>query len=110
LGPGNSPYQGGAFFLDVKFPADYPFKPPKITFTTKVFHPNIAPYGLINMDILYKQWSPSLTIEKMLLSICSLLTDPNADDAVNLEAAHYYRNHREKFNATARRWTQKYAM
>ncbi|CAF4712594.1 unnamed protein product, partial [Rotaria socialis] len=60
MGPGDSPFQGGVFFLAIHFPADYPFKPPKITFTTKIFHPNINSNGAICLDILRSQWSPAL--------------------------------------------------
>lgn len=80
MGPPDSPYQGGVFFLTIHFPTDYPFKPPKVAFTTRIYHPNINSNGSICLDILRSQWSPALTISKVLLSICSLLTDPNPDD------------------------------
>ncbi|CEG83026.1 Putative Ubiquitin-conjugating enzyme E2-16 kDa [Rhizopus microsporus] len=106
MGPEDSPYQGGVFFLSIHFPTDYPFKPPKINFTTKIYHPNINGNGSICLDILKDQWSPALTISKgrkndiegerkrngekeytdvciiVLLSVCSLLTDPNPDGKV----------------------------
>ena len=79
-GPKDSPYEGGIFLLAIDFPKEYPFKPPKINFITKIYHPNINSGGSICLDILNSQWSPALTISKTLLSICSLLTDPNPND------------------------------
>ena len=80
MGPQKSPYEGGVFFLDIHFPADYPFKAPQCHFTTRIYHPNINSKGGICLDILKDQWSPALTASKVLLSICSLLTDPNPKD------------------------------
>eukprot|EP00043_Microstomoeca_roanoka_P027418 m.14472 g.14472 ORF g.14472 m.14472 type:complete len:148 (-) comp7625_c0_seq1:50-493(-) len=109
MGPSDSPYQGGVFFLDIHFPADYPFKPPKVSFQTKIYHPNINSSGGICLDILKSQWSPALTISKVLLSICSLLTDPNPDDPLVPEIARLYKTDRSQYEKTAREWTTKYA-
>ncbi|CAK9310751.1 unnamed protein product [Citrullus colocynthis] len=110
MGPPDSPYAGGVFLVTIHFPPDYPFKPPKVAFRTKVFHPNVNSNGSICLDILKEQWSPALTISKVLLSICSLLTDPNPDDPLVPEIAHMYKTDRNKYETTARSWTQKYAM
>jgi len=61
---GDSPYSGGVFFLSITFPTDYPWKPPKVSFTTKIFHPNINSNGLICLNILRDEWHPVLTIPK----------------------------------------------
>ena len=108
MGPEGSPYAGGIFQLDIHFQTDYPFKPPKITFSTKIYHPNINSNGSICLDILKDQWSPALTISKVLLSISSLLTDPNPDDPLVPEIAHLYKTNKSKYEATAREWTRKY--
>ncbi|TVT97369.1 hypothetical protein EJB05_57368, partial [Eragrostis curvula] len=110
MGPSDSPFAGGVFLVSIHFPPDYPFKPPKVAFKTKVFHPNINSNGSICLDILKEQWSPALTVSKVLLSICSLLTDPNPDDPLVPEIAHMYKVDRNKYETTARSWTQKYAM
>ncbi|MDP2436800.1 MAG: ubiquitin-conjugating enzyme E2 [archaeon] len=110
MGPENSPFQGGVFFLNIHFPQDYPFKPPKLQFTTRIYHPNINSNGSICLDILKDQWSPALTISKVLLSICSLLTDANPDDPLVPDIAAVYKTDRAKYEATAREWTRKYAM
>jgi ubiquitin-conjugating enzyme E2 D len=109
MGPGESPYQGGVFFLQIKFPTDYPFKPPRIQFNTKIYHPNINSNGGICLDILKDQWSPALTISKVLLSICSLLTDPNPNDPLVPEIAQLYKTNKAEYEKTAREWTRKYA-
>jgi len=110
MGAEDSPFAGGLFFLNIHFPTEYPFKPPKVQFTTKIFHPNINSNGGICLDILKDQWSPALTISKVLLSICSLLTDANPDDPLVPEIAQMYKKDRKKFDDTAKAWTRKYAM
>ncbi|XP_039272881.1 ubiquitin-conjugating enzyme E2 D2-like [Styela clava] len=108
-GPSDTPFQGGLFFLSIHFPTDYPFKPPKVAFTTKIYHPNINNNGSICLDILRSQWSPALTISKVLLSISSLMCDPNPDDPLVPEAARLYKTDRSKYDSLAREWTMKYA-
>lgn len=109
VGPTDSPYVGGIFNLEIHFPVDYPFKPPKVVFTTKIYHPNISPQGTICLDILKDQWSPALTVSKVLLSICSLLTDPNPKDPLVPDIANQYMQDRAKYTETARLWTLRYA-
>ena len=109
MGPNDSPYEGGVFFLNITFPFNYPFKPPKIYFKTKIFHPNINKQGGICLDILKTAWSPALTVTKILLSICSLLTDPNPDDPLEPDIAHLYKEDIDKYNEKAKLWTIHYA-
>jgi ubiquitin-conjugating enzyme E2 D/E len=109
FGPDDSPYVGGIFHLHIQFPVDYPFKPPSVQFTTKIYHPNINSAGIICLDILKTQWSPALTISKVLLSICSLLTDPNPSDPLVPDIANQYVKNRLAYDVEARRWTTMFA-
>jgi ubiquitin-conjugating enzyme E2 D/E len=108
-GPADSPYASGVFILDIEFPSDYPFKPPKIKFRTKVYHCNVNDKGGICLDILKDNWSPALTISKVLLSICSLFTDPNPDDPLVPDIAKLFKTNRKQHDQIAAEWTRKYA-
>ena len=109
LGPPGSPYENGVFFLDITFPQDYPFKPPKISFKTRIYHCNINSQGIICLDILKDKWSPALTISKVLLSISSLLADCNPADPLVGSIAKQFKQDRDEHDRTARLWTKRYA-
>ena len=110
IGPSDSPYSGGLFNLSIVFPENYPFKPPKIKFMTKILHPNINRHGSICLDILNVSWSPVLNISKVLLSICSLLNDPNENDPLNSSIAKIYKEDRNKYNTLVRNYTLTHAL
>ncbi|MFD8291098.1 ubiquitin-conjugating enzyme E2 [Streptomyces lavendulae] len=105
----NTPYQGGTFHVSIAFPADYPFKPPAIMFTTAVFHPNVAADGRVVLDILRDKWSPALTVEKALIAVEVLLAEARPYDPVNAEAAALYVEDRDAYDRQAREWTSRYA-
>lgn len=110
VGPENTPFEGGMFKLNITFPNDYPFKPPAVQFLTKIYHPNINDVGHICLNVLGAQWSPALSVAKVLLSICVLMCEPNPDDPLMPDVASVYKNNRFQYNATARKWTKEYAM
>ncbi|KAI6130933.1 ubiquitin-conjugating enzyme/RWD-like protein [Pisolithus croceorrhizus] len=126
-GPQGSPYEGGVFNIDIQLNPDYPFSAPKVTFATRIYHMNISDKGGICIDILKQNWSPALSLFKVMLSLSSLLTDPNPQDPLGEHEEHpniwsplglscpvpsiateYMRN-RQQHDRTAKRWTELYA-
>ena len=108
-GPKDTPFEGGVFKLDISFPPDYPFKPPKVEFVTRIYHPNVNDRGSICVDILKHNWSPALTISKVLMSICSLLMDPNENDPLDADVANVYKTDRKRYEKNVRDYVKKYA-
>jgi len=109
LGPKGTVYQGGVFFLEITFPSDYPFKPPKVIFRTRIYHCNINSQGQICLDILKDNWSPAFTVSKVLLSVTALLTDCNPADPLVGNIAQQFLSNREEHDSIAREWTRRYA-
>lgn len=109
-GPPDTPYAGGIFVLDVRFPPNYPCDPPRVVFETPIFHPNIDRTGAICLPLLTHDWRPSSTVATVLLSIMTLLTEPNPDSYLSQEAAHLLVTDRRKYEQVAREWTATHAI
>ncbi|CAD6583353.1 MAG: hypothetical protein TREMPRED_003530 [Tremellales sp. Tagirdzhanova-0007] len=108
-GPSGSPYEGGVFEVDIRVPEDYPFSPPHLQFLTKLYHCNVASSGAICLDLLKTTWSPALSLYKVILSLSSLLTDPNPSDPLVPAIAQEYKRDRKRHDQTAREWVKIYA-
>ncbi|KAJ7048093.1 ubiquitin-conjugating enzyme/RWD-like protein [Mycena amicta] len=108
-GPEGSVYEGGTFNFVVDLPQDYPFSAPKVILKTRIYHMNISDQGNICLDILKQNWSPALSLFKVILSLSSLLTDPNPKDPLVPSIATQYTRNRKLHDSTARQWTELYA-
>jgi ubiquitin-conjugating enzyme (huntingtin interacting protein 2) len=110
LGPPDTPYAGARFHVDIIVVDTYPFNPPKVRFTTKIWHPNISSVtGAICLDILKDQWAAAMTIRTVLLSLQALLATPEPDDPQDAVVANQYKKDRKLFERTARHWANVYA-
>ena len=109
-GPIDTCYQGGIFDVDIVIPNEYPFKPPKMKFDTKIWHPNISSVtGAICLDILKNEWTPALTIRTALISLQALMCEPVPNDPQDAVVAKQYMSDIKLFNQTAKHWVEEYA-
>jgi len=102
IGPPDSPFADAWFELDIKFGNDYPHKPPTVTFAHAMFHPNVYNDGSICLDILQNMWSPVYQLRSVLLSIRSLLDNPNPKSPANVDAAKAFDNDRQRYASLVR--------
>ncbi|KAK0418696.1 hypothetical protein QR680_013721 [Steinernema hermaphroditum] len=105
FGPPGTIYEGGYFKANLNFPANYPYEPPTMRFTSPLFHPNIFESGSICISILHppvddpqndqedisERWNPTQSVRTVLLSVISLLNEPNTSSPANVEASRSYK-------------------
>ena len=114
-GPEDTLYEGGYFKAQMKFPQDYPNNPPEMVFKSKMWHPNIYDDGKVCISILHapgedemsgesaeERWRPILGAESILISVISMLNDPNIDSPANIDASVMFRDDYETYKKTVR--------
>lgn len=108
-GPQGTPYEGGQFVVKLTFCEEFPTKPPKGYFVTKIFHPNVSREGDICVNTLKRDWKPSNTLRHVLLVIRCLMIEPNPDSALNADAGRLIQENYEAFASKAKMMTDIYA-
>ncbi|PGH33769.1 ubiquitin-conjugating enzyme E2 C [[Emmonsia] crescens] len=96
-GPTETPYEGLTFKLSFAFPSNYPYAPPTVLFKTPIYHPNVDFSGRICLDILKDKWSAVYNVQSVLLSLQSLLGEPNNASPLNGQAAELWDNNPEEY-------------
>ena len=110
-GPKDTPYQHGTFCLSIKLPNEYPFHGPRIKFLTKIWHPNVnTTSGAICFNNLEKQWASAMTLQTVLITVQSLLSECELDETQEPTVARQLVNDFDLFERTARYWTHFFAM
>ncbi|KAJ1830458.1 hypothetical protein LPJ63_004918 [Coemansia sp. RSA 2711] len=116
FGPPDTYFEGGMFKAQLKFPHNYPFAPPSMRFTSKMWHPNVYDDGRVCISILHnpehdssgyedisERWSPAQTVETILMSVLVMLNSPNDESPANVDAAKMWREDRAGYKRKVQR-------
>jgi len=121
IGPSGTAYEGGFFKATLTFPKNFPNMPPEMQFTSSMFHPNVFPDGKVCISILHppgedkfndqesadERWRPILGVEQILVSVISMLSDPNFDSPANIDAAVMFRDNKTEYKKACQRCVRK---
>ena len=118
LGPKDSSYRGGLFFIGIKFPEEYPLKAPEVYYITPIYHLNVnpraprssedIPLGHISISTLI-WWKPEYRITEVLINIFTLFYFPNPDSPYIIDRAEEFRENRAIYEEKVKKFTRKYA-
>lgn len=108
--PDCPPYDKGAFRIEIVFPAEYPFKPPKVTFRTRIYHPNIDEKGQVCLPIISAEnWKPATKTDQVIQSLIALVNDPEPEHPLRADLAEEYTKDSKKFLKNAEEHTRKFS-
>lgn len=106
--PDSAPYNKGAFRIEMVFPAEYPFKPPRITFKTRIYHPNIDEKGQVCLPIISAEnWKPATKTDQVLESLIALVNAPEPEHPLRGDLAEEYTKDKKRFFKNAEEFTKK---
>jgi ubiquitin-conjugating enzyme E2 L3 len=108
--PDSAPYNKGAFRIDLVFPPEYPFKPPKVTFRTKIYHPNVDENGQVCLPIVaVENWKPATKTDQVIQALVGLINRPEPDHPLRGDLAEEYTRDKKKFMKNAEEFTKKHS-
>lgn len=121
VGPPDTLYEGGFFQAKLEFPTEFPSMPPEMKFKSEMWHPNVFPDGKVCISILHppgtdkfnegetadERWRPILGVESIIISVISMLSDPNDFSPANIDAAVMWRNDKAAFKKRVREVVRK---
>ncbi len=108
IGPQDTIYEGGLFDGEIMFAQNYPIEPPKVKFNN-IIHPNIHRTGEVCISILhqgrdvygyekdYERWNPGHGVDSIMMSIISMLSEPNFESPANIEYSKMWKDEPEKY-------------